>query len=109
MQHVTTHHLGRTVVVELDGRLDVVAGHDLRRVLEELLVTAPATISMDLSRVTGVDEDGHAALSWCTDRAVAARRVLLWSSCSAPMVRDLRCFAHRMSSAESGRPPGRWA
>ena len=95
MPGITTHRLGRTVVVELDGRLDVVSGHDLRRVFEELLVTAPTTIAMDLSRVTSVDEEGHAALTWCTERAVAARHVLLWSSCSAPMVRDLRSFTHR--------------
>ena len=93
MPRVTTRHLGHAVVLEVDGPLDVVTGHDLRRTLDDVLLTGPATVSMDLSRVTGVDDDGRTALARCAERAVATRTVLLWSSCSAPLVRDLRSAA----------------
>ena len=90
MRRVTLHHHGPAGVVEVDGALDLVAGHDLRRVFTHALRTTSGVLSLDLSRVTAADDGGVAALRWCSEQAIAARRVLTWSTCSQPLVRDLR-------------------
>lgn len=78
-----------SVCIEVEGDLDVVAAHDLRQVLRTALRTATGTIIFDFSSVTSADADGISALTWCSDRAVEARRRLMWSRCSQPMRRDV--------------------
>ena len=65
------------------------AGYDLRHVFAQALRTTTGVVSLDLSRVTTADDDGVAALGWCSEQAIAARRVLMWARCSQPLARDL--------------------
>lgn len=74
----------------VDGDLDVVAAHDLRRALDDALRTTTGPVTFDFSRVASADAAGIAALAWCSERAIHARRVLWWSACSQPLRRDLR-------------------
>lgn len=91
MRRVTLHgNPDRGAVIEVDGPLDLVASHDLRHALESARATSVRVITLDLSRVSGADHDGIATLSWCCERATAARRALMWSGCSQPVRRDLR-------------------
>jgi len=89
MRRVTLRPLGHCAVIEVDGALDVVSGHDLRQVFAEALHCTDGTLYLDLSRVTLGDDHGVAALTGCSDQAISARRVLMWSACSRPLVRDL--------------------
>ena len=90
MRRVTLHHHGPAGVVEVDGALDTVAGHDLRHEFAHALRSTTGVLSLDLSRVSAADDDGVAALRWCSEQAIAARRVLMWSTCSRPLARLLR-------------------
>lgn len=90
MLRVTLHHHGPAGVVEIDGTLDIVAGYDLRRVFGHALRSTTGVLSLDLSRVSAADDDGVAALRWCSEQAIAERRVLMWATCSRPLARDLR-------------------
>lgn len=105
MRQVTLHgDPDRGAVIEVDGHLDLVASHDLRHALESALATSVQVITLDLSRVSGADDDGIAALSWCCERATTARRALMWSGCSQPVRRDLQIATVRTRGG-TRRPP----
>ena len=90
MRRVSVHKgPQQSVALEVDGVLDLVAGHDLRRLFDSALRTAPGVITFDLSRVSAADDDGVAALAWCCARACAVRRRLMWDRCSQPLRRRL--------------------
>jgi len=89
MCRVTLRPLGHAAVIEVDGALDIVGGHDLRQVFAEALRSTDGTLFLDLSRVTVGDDHGVAALTGCSEQAISARRVLMWSACSRPLVRAL--------------------
>ena len=83
MCRVTLRPLGPAAVIEVDGALDIVGGHDLRRVFAEALRSTDGTLFLDLSRVTaGRTRPGVAALTGCSEQAISAR-VLMWSACRA--------------------------
>lgn len=90
MRRVTVHDGGRVVVIEVEGYLDAVTGHDLRNALGTVLETTTGTINLDLSRVAFADEDGIEALAWCSQVAISAGRRLMWSHSSQPLVAQLR-------------------
>ena len=90
MRRVSLHDLDDTVIVEIEGALDIVAGHDLRQVFSLVLRSTTGSLSFDLSRVMTADDHGIAALSWCSEQAIGAQRVLIWSACSRPLIDDLR-------------------
>ena len=73
-------------VVEVDGVLDAVSAHDLRRLLEQLYAAGSRHVRLDLSRVTYADVDGLAGLAWCSAHAVASDRVLTWSRVSTALL-----------------------
>ena len=56
MCRVTLRPLGHAAVIEVDGALDIVGGHDLRQVFAEALRSTDGTLFLDLSRVTVGDE-----------------------------------------------------
>lgn len=73
-------------VVEVDGALDAVSGHDLRRHVARLFEGGAHHVRLDLSQVTTADSDGIAGLAWCSDHAVAVGGVLTWSRCSTALL-----------------------
>lgn len=101
MSRVTVHVLDRYVVLEVDGALDAITGHDLRRVFASMLRSSVGEMTLDLSRVTAVTGDGVRALDWCSEHAIAAGRTLTWTGCSPPLTRDLQA---QVRSAHT-RPP----
>ena len=100
MRRVTLHHHGPAGVVEIDGTLDIVAGYDLRRVFGHALRSTTGALSLDLSRVSAADDDGVAALRWCSE--TGDRRA------AGPDVGDLQPAAGARSPRACGdgpRPP----
>lgn len=93
MRRVTVHDHGQVAVIEVDGDLDTITGHDLRRALGTVLRTTTGLINLDLSRVRLVDEDGIDTLTWCSQAAISAGRRLMWSGCSQPLAERLRATA----------------
>jgi anti-anti-sigma regulatory factor len=90
MRRVVLHEHHESVVIEVDGALDAVGAHDLRKLLVAVLQGAPGDIELDLSRVISADDHGVSALRWCSEQALAAGRTLSWSSCSQALAQDLR-------------------
>jgi anti-anti-sigma factor len=90
MRRVAVHRSPEAVTIEVEGDLDLVTAHDLRRAVSAVLQGGPGDIVLDLSRVTSADDYGASALMWCSEQALAAGRLLSWSSCSQPLGRDLR-------------------
>ena len=90
MRHVTVRDVERTCVIEVEGELDLIGGYDLRQAFSAALRIANGAVTFDLSNVTAVDDHGAASLEWCSAQAIEARRVLMWTACSQPLVRDLR-------------------
>lgn len=84
MRSISVQEFDGTVVLEVDGVLDIVTGHDLRRLVAESGGPSCRSVVLDLTRVGAVDGDGVAALQWCSDWAVQQRKVLRWSGCSGP-------------------------
>ena len=93
MRRVTVHDHGQVAVIEVDGDLDTITGHDLRRALATVLRTTTGLINLDLSRVSLVDEDGIETLTWCSQAAISGGRRLMWSGCSQPLAERLRMTA----------------
>jgi anti-anti-sigma regulatory factor len=93
MRSIRAQELDGTVVVEVDGVLDIVTGHDLRRLVAESGRPSGRTVVLDLTRVGVIDADGVAALQWCSDWAIRQRKVLRWSGCSGP---TRAALAHRL-------------
>ena len=103
MRRVAVYELYESVVIEVDGDLDAVGAHDLRKVLCATLQGAPGDIVLDLSRVTSADDHGVSTLSWCSEQALAAGQTLTWSSCSQALTRDLRgVVAARQAATRAG-------
>ncbi len=86
MRQLRSAQSGARVVVDVDGRLDAVNGHDLQRTVDALCADGPVHVHLDLTRVTDADTDGLAALAGCSQRAVDRRHVLTWSRCSRPLL-----------------------
>lgn len=84
MRGISAQEHDGTLVVEVEGVLDVVTGHDLRRLVASRGDGPERTVVLDLTRVGAVDADGVAALQWCSDWAIQRRKVLRWSGCSGP-------------------------
>ena len=94
----STHFLARLVavrdldgscVIEVDGELDLVSGYDLRHAFAPALHSSTGAVTLDLSRVRAVDDQGLATLEWCWTHAVESSRVLEWTGCIHPCIRDL--------------------
>lgn len=77
------------LVVEVDGRLDAVAAHDLHRATSQLYADGHQHLHLDLTRVSEADSDGVAGLARCNRQAVTRGRVLTWSRCSQPLLEAL--------------------
>lgn len=92
---LSVYQLGGSTVIEVDGDLDIVAAHDLRRAYADAELATDGALEMDLSRVSAADHAGIDALSWCVTRAVATRRTLSWSTCSQPLAGAIRASTHR--------------
>lgn len=90
MRSISVQEFDNTVVIEVDGVLDIVTGHDLRRLVAGSENGSDRTVVLDLTRVGVVDADGVAALQWCSDWATRERKVLRWSGCSGPTRAALR-------------------
>lgn len=84
MRSISVQECDGTVVLEVDGVLDIVTGHDLRRLVARSGDDSDRTVVLDLTRVGVIDADGVAALRWCSEWAMRQRKVLRWSSCSSP-------------------------
>jgi anti-anti-sigma regulatory factor len=84
MRSISVREFDGTVVVEVEGVLDIVAGHDLRRLVAQIGDRSNRTVVLDLTRVGAVDADGIGALEWCSDWAIEQCKVLRWSGCSGP-------------------------
>lgn len=88
-RQVMVRHLEHTCVIEVVGELDLIGGYDLGRAFISALHGTAGTVTLDLSSVTALDDQGLASLEWCSARAVLAGRALLWVGCSQPFIRDL--------------------
>lgn len=88
-------------VVEVDGVLDAVSAHDLRRLLESVYAAGARHVRLDLSRVTYADVDGVAGLAWCSAHAIATGGVLTWSRCSTALLVALQLNPQRPTTAAS--------
>jgi anti-anti-sigma regulatory factor len=88
-------------VVEVDGVLDAVTAHDLRRLLESVYAGGARHVQLDLSRVTYADVDGVAGLAWCSAHAVATGGVLSWSRCSTALLVALHHHPERRATTAS--------
>lgn len=88
-RRVTVRDLEHTCVIEVEGELDLIGGYDLRTAFTAALRSSSGAVALDLSSVTAVDDRGLASLEWCSVQAVDARRVLTWTACSHPFIRDL--------------------
>lgn len=88
-RRVTVRDLEHTYVIEVEGELDLIGGYDLRNAFAAVLRSSSGAVALDLSSVTAVDDRGLASLEWCSVHAVETRRVLTWTACSRPFVRDL--------------------
>jgi anti-anti-sigma regulatory factor len=84
MRSISVQEFDGAVVLEVDGVLDIVTGHDLRRLVAGSGDGSDRTVVLDLTRVGVIDADGVAALRWCSEWAIRQRRVLRWSGCSGP-------------------------
>ena len=96
MRQIRTRLSGSRVVVDVDGRLDAVNGHDLQRAVESAWADGSPHVHLDLSQIYEADADGLAALARCSAHAVTLRHVLTWSRCSPPLLRALR--AHEQTT-----------
>lgn len=88
-RRVTVRDLDGTCVIDVDGELDLVSGYDLRHAFVTALLSSTGGVTLDLSRVTAVDDQGLATLEWCSTHAVESSRVLAWTGCIHPCIRDL--------------------
>jgi anti-anti-sigma regulatory factor len=86
-------------VVEVDGVLDAVTAHDLRRLLEREYAAGARHVRLDLSRVTHADVDGVAGLAWCSAHAVATGGVLTWSRVSTALLVALHRHPRQRTAA----------
>lgn len=82
MRSISVQEFDGAVVLEVDGVLDIVTDHDLRRVVARSGDGSDRTVVLDLTRVGVIDADGVAALQWCSEWAIRQRKVLPWSGCS---------------------------
>ena len=73
--------------IEVEGCLDVVSGHDVRRTLDVALGLGCRHISLDLSRVLGVDDEALALLLRCPERVRSSGGTLSISALSGPLRR----------------------
>lgn len=89
MRGIAVREVDGTIVVEVDGVLDIVTGHDLRRLVATSGDGKDRTVVLDLTRVGAIDADGVAALAWCSEWAIQQRTVLRWSGCSGPTLAAL--------------------
>ena len=84
---VRVHDRGRICVMEVDGELDLVSGYALRHAFATALRSASVgAMTLDLSRVTAIDDQGLASLEWCAILASDADRKLEWTH---PDVREV--------------------
>lgn len=90
MYATTARRRGRVTTVEVDGPLDVIQAHDLRRCVAAALESGAHRIELDLSRVTGVDHEGVRGLKAACAAAIAARVPLVVVRCSRPFVSEVR-------------------
>jgi len=100
---VSVHQRGGTTVIEVDGDLDIVTAHDLRRAYADAELLCDRTIEMDLSRVGAADSAGIDALAWCVERAVATRTTLTWSTCSQPLTGAISASARTTRTRVTAR------
>lgn len=101
---VSAHQRGGTTVIEVDGDLDIVTAHDLRRTYADAELSADATIEMDLSRVGAADHAGIDTLAWCVERAFATRTTLTWSTCSQPLTGAISASARTKRTRVGATP-----
>lgn len=101
---VSAHQRGGTTVIEVDGDLDIVTAHDLRRAYADAELLCDRTIEMDLSRVGAADRAGIDALAWCVERAVITRTTLTWSTCSQPLTEAISASARTSRTRVAARP-----
>lgn len=96
MHHVTASVIAGATAIEVDGRLDVVAGYDLWCRVDAALRQGSRVIGIDLTRVTSASPDGVNGLERCCGAAIDAQAVLTLTGCSRPFRADL-------AAVESGR------
>jgi ABC-type transporter Mla MlaB component len=90
-------------MIEVDGDLDIVTAHDLRRAYADAELLSARTIEMDLSRVGAADRAGIDVLAWCVERAVATRATLTWSTCSQPLTGAISASARTTRTRVTSR------
>ncbi|MGZ5401121.1 MAG: STAS domain-containing protein [Nocardioides sp.] len=101
IRRVTLRELDGTCVIEVDGELDLVSGYDLRHAFKTVLTTSTGAVTLDLSRVTAVDDQGLSSLEWCSARVVEAHRPVEWTGCIHPVIRHL---TSRLATSDSLAP-----
>lgn len=89
MPRLSCHLRPGATAIEVDGPLDIVGAYDLRLMIAEVIREGAPHIVLDLTRVSSVDLAGIECLSWCSEYALAAGRVITWAGCSQPLVSAL--------------------
>lgn len=90
MFETTARRFGPVTTIEVDGPLDIIRAHDLRRTVEGAVRSGAHRIELDLSRVTGVDDLGVRGLTDACAVAIDARVPLVIVSCSRPFVAEVQ-------------------
>ena len=71
--------------IAVDGRLDLIRAHDLRRAVEDALLAGCREVSLDLSRVAVADSTGVNAVVWCREQLEASGGALVVDGLSGPL------------------------
>ena len=65
-RRVSVQELVGVTVIEVSGELDLIGGFDLRQAFTAAMQATRETVTLDLSSVSAFDDQGVAALAWCS-------------------------------------------
>src|SRR5687768_16442965 len=87
-------------VVEVDGVLDAVRAHDLRRLVLRAVREGCRHVDLDLSRVVSVSDNAEAAVVWCVEHGAVAGATVLVTALSRPAARSRSLVALLVTDEE---------
>lgn len=87
MNEVVLHVSPPVAAIEVDGRLDLIRAHDLRRAVEDALRLRCLHLTLDLSRVAAWDSVGVGTVVACRERVAAEGGELVVQRLSGPLSR----------------------
>lgn len=105
--HAATAGTDDTIVLRLQGELDMATAPGLGRTLDTAIGTGPATIALDLRELTFVDSTGiRVLITACRQAGKAGCRFVLRSPCRSVRKALLLTGVDRLMAIEPGVPGG---